>query len=118
MGRRSILPDYQVLNAEDSSSNFNSDPTECDSVDVFSYDITVDASVVGTMTVQYCNEKNEGDYDWKDLNFGETTTINGASETLYRFQIQPAFKRTRLKWVNNAGTGNISARIYGMVRGA
>lgn len=118
MGRRSALPDYQVLNNEDSASNFQSDPTECESVDRFAYDIQVDASVNGTMTVQYCNEKNLEDYDWKDLDFGESTAINGAVETRYRFQIQTSFKRTRLSWVNNAGTGDINAKVYGLVGGA
>lgn len=118
MGRRSVLPGYQVLENQDSSSNFNSEPTECEPVDVVAYDVTVDAAVVGAMTIQFCNERIEQDYDWKDLDFGESTAIDGSIETQYRFQIDVSFKRVRLKWVNSAGTGNIDAKVYGVVKGA
>lgn len=118
MGRRSILPSFQVLTNQDSASSFQSEPSEVEGVDTFAYDITVGASVNGSMTIQYCNERNESDYDWKDIDFGETTSLNGGTETNYRFEIKNSFKRVRLSWVNNAGTGNINAKIYGMTVGA
>jgi hypothetical protein len=118
MGRRSVLPSYQVLTDQDSTSNFQSDPTECEGVDKFAYDVTVDSSVTGTLSVEYCNERKEEDYDWKPLSFGETTGIDGSVETEYRFQIEVSFKRVRLSWVNGAGTGNINAKVYGITVGA
>lgn len=118
MGRRSILPSYQVLDAQNSATNFQSEATEVEGVDKVAYDVSIGASVNGTLTIQYSNEKNEKDYSWKDLNFGESTALVGSTETEHRFEIKVSFKRLRLSWVNNAGTGNISAKIYGMTEGA
>lgn len=118
MGRRTVLPSFQVLTNQDSASNFESDPTECEGVDTFAYDVSIDASVVGTFTVQFCNERQTENFDWKDLDFGESTAVDGGIDTEYRLQIKTSFKRVRLKWVNNAGTGNINAKVYGIVGGA
>lgn len=118
MGRKLHLPDYQILDSHDSTTNTSSTATECAMVDIVTYDITVGALVNGTMTIQYANEDRLGDSSWKDLNFAESTALVGATETQYRFEIEVSFKRVRLSWVNNTGTGIISAKVYGHGVGA
>lgn len=116
MGRRHILPRHQVLDSEDTSLSIKSKSTDVSSIDVYAYDVTVDSTVNGLLSVEYTN--NDDLTGWKTLDFGESTAVSGSSETDYRFQINTSFKFSRLSWSNAGGTGLISAEVFGLVRGA
>jgi hypothetical protein len=116
MGRRSIIKRFQVMSAEDSTSDPESSITDVSSVDFITYEITVGALVDATLEVQVRNEESAS---FKALNFNQTLTLDGSSDTDYMVHIEnKGFKDLKLSITDNGGSGDISAWVSGTVRGA
>lgn len=119
MGRRSLINKFRVLNAEDSTTNPRSTETDVSSVDKVSYQISIDNTVNAIAKVKFYNDKTFVAASAKELDFQQTLSLNGASETDYMIQIEnQGFKWLFLDITNNGGTGNISAWISGNTVGA
>ena len=120
MSRKHEINKYLVLDAEDSTTDPESVQTDVSQVDKIAYDITVAAGVIGTLEVQFCNDRlitNQSVFN--SLDFGTPIAINGGTDTVYRLEIDnESFKWMKLKFTDNAGTGNITASITGTTIGA
>jgi hypothetical protein len=115
---RKIIKPFQVYSSADSTTNPTSIITDVSGIDKIKYLITVAATVVGTLEVEFSEEENNPT-TFYPLNFGTTLSINGASEMNYAALIDNyGFKWMRLSFTNNAGTGNINAWISGNSVGA
>lgn len=116
MGRRSLLRKFQVLSSADSAADPTSEVTDVSSVDFITYQIEIANTVDAVLAVEFCND-DSGDY--KELNFNQTLSLDGASETDYLVHVEnKAFKNLRLAITNNGGTGSIDAWVSGSVKGA
>lgn len=120
MGRRLELNKFPIFSSVDSTTSPLSVETDVSSVDNIAYDIQVGASVVGTLQVQFCNDRILSSSSvFKPINFGSILNVNGATDTDYRIEIQnTSFKWIKLKYNHTSGTGNISASISGLTVGA
>lgn len=119
MGRRSIIREFQVLEDSDSATNPDSTHTDVSSVDFITYRLSVDASVSASAQVKFVNADTFDASQAKALNFGETLSLVGATDTDYMIEIEnKGFKWMYLDITNNAGTGEINAWITGTTRGA
>lgn len=113
MSRRNVLYKHPVWTSYNSAGTATpSESTTVDQVDIVKYIITVASSVVGSITVQFTDDRFENQEVWKDLDFDQTLTINGATDTEYTILIEEhSCKKLRLSFTNNAGTGNINSWV-------
>lgn len=118
MGRRSVLPSYEVLPASDGSQPQETLVSEVQGVDVIGYDVLLTGNLNGDVKVYYSNEENIADATWLELDFGQSITLDAVADTDNRFEIKTSFKRTKLAWTPNTGTGNLTVKVFGLVRGA
>lgn len=119
MSRRNVLTKYQVWSSANSASITPSSETTVDQLDVIKYIIKIDPTVVCELLVQFTDDKNTQSPTWRNLQMGQTLSLNGATDTEYTVNIKEhsCFK-LRLNTTNNSGTGNINAWISGANIGA
>lgn len=109
MGRRNTVTKYQVWTNQDSAVPAASVSTIVDQLDIIKYVIVCAASVVGVLTVQFTDDKM-GTEVWRDLDFDQVLTINGATETQYTVKIEKhVCHKLRLNFTNGGGAGLINA---------
>jgi hypothetical protein len=119
MGRRSVLPKYQVFSNADSSTDPVSTETDIQGVDSVVYTIDVDPTVNATMNIKYCNDVRFDPDVSHSLNFEQVLSLNGSTDTSYQVVIENrGFKWTFIEVENSGGTGNINAWVSGTVKGA
>lgn len=120
MGRRTLLPKYQVFISADTTLNPESDISEVASVDFITYEVAIDPTVSADLEVHYCNDsKIDADSVFKPLNFIQPTPLDGSVDVGGVVHIKNlGFKQLKLVLVNSVGSGNINAWISGNVRGA
>lgn len=119
MGRRSRIKKYQVLTDADSSTNPLSAETDISGVDFVIYQIETDVSVDAILNVYFGNSEVFNSNEIEKLNFGQVTSLIGATDNKYMVVIEnKGFKWMLIEVENNGGTGNVSAWISGTVRGA
>lgn len=120
MGRRTVLPKFQVFASEDTTADPESSVSDVSGVDYITYEIDIGASVDADIEVQFCNDARISDSSaFRALNFNQTTPLDGSSDTSGMIHVEnQGFKWMRLAVSNNGGTGNISAWLSGTVRGA
>ena len=123
MSRKSQISKFQAFNSYDSTVNGNSAASVVDMLDGFYYLVVVDPTVIGTLKCQFNDDRENNIGNYYDMNFDNTPTgmnipIDGSVETEYLIKVSSIPKRTRLNWVNGAGTGNINAYIVGSAVGA
>lgn len=119
MGRKLIIPKYSLKENTDATEAFTSDPTDCSSVDIVTYDLKINGNVIGDAYVQYCNDTRiTENSEWKDLSFGEPLIFNAAIEQDYKIEMKVAFRHVRLDWAISSGTGNLDLSVYGTTVGA
>lgn len=114
MGRKHLLKNYPLWRDVDSSTDPISEKTEVSNLDFISYDVFIENTVSGDLIVQYSQDGEE----WSDLDFSMSDGIDGSVDTHYRIEIKSLFNHLRLKFINNGGTGTISAVIHGKTVGA
>lgn len=115
MGRKQILPYFQVITDGDMSGDITSSVSTVEQVDQITYDISWTGSTpVGEIFVQYSNN-NES---WNNLDFGTTIDISGNSGS-HKIDVQLiTSKYMRLFYDFTSGTGTIQAHIKGSTKGA
>lgn len=120
MGRRTVLPKFQVITDADTETDPESEVSDVSSVDYITYQLELDSSVNALFEVQFCNDARiDGQSQFKTLNFNQATTLDGLSEADGLIHIENhGFKFMKLKIINNTGTGFMNAWITGTVRGA
>lgn len=120
MGRRNLLNKFQVLNGQDTTTDPASSSTDISGSDSITYEIEIDPTVNASLEVKYCNDLRLTNQSvFKSLDFGQATTLVGATETDYLVHItNQAFRHLKLVISNNGGTGNVSAWVSGAVKGA
>ena len=120
MGRRTILPKFQVFKNVSTVGNPSSDITECTPVDRITYEVEIDPTVNAQLEVHYCNDPRISDSSlFKPISFNQPTPLDGSMNTQGMVHIQNlGFKHLRLVVLNNGGTGNIRAWVSGTVEGA
>jgi hypothetical protein len=119
MGRRNIINKFQVMDAEDSTSDPVSTSTDVSGVDFITYQIEIDALVDATLEVYFCNDDSYSQANATQLDFGQPLTLDGATETNYTVQIRNmGFKNLAIKIVDVSGSGDVSAWITGTGVGA
>lgn len=120
MSRKLRAPKFAVWQNEDSTTATTSLESGVKQLDTITYEITVEATVNGTLEV-------EGSIDdditsvktWTPLAFSAPIVLNGAVSTADQILIQEnTFTFLRLKFTNNTGTGNITAYVAGVSKGA
>ncbi len=84
------------------------------------YEISLDATVVGTLEVEGSSDDDNAPIKtFEPLDFGTTINLNGAVSLTDEILIKEnPYRFLRLKFTNNAGTGNISAFVSGNSVGA
>lgn len=119
MGRRHLLSKFQVWEGMNSASPTTSVVTVVDPFDVIKYVLVVEASVIGSIEVEFSDDILEQNESWKPLDFKQQIAINGATETEYGINIKEhVCKKLRLKFINATGTGTINAWVSGSSVGA
>jgi hypothetical protein len=119
MSRRNTLKRHQVLAAVNSTSTQTSEKTDITGLDKITYEFLLDLPVNALLEVQVSNVSAPADADFLSLNFNQTLSLIGSSNTTGLVHISnEGFKWLRLKTSNNGGTGNVSAWISGTSRGA
>lgn len=120
MSRKLRAPKYPVWTAQDSTTATTSAETGVKQLDTVYYEIDLASTVNGTLTVEgSIDDELTTPKTWVQLDFGTPITLNGSLSTKDQILIRDnAFTFLRLKFTNNAGTGNISASIAGVSRGA
>lgn len=120
MSRKLRAPKYAVWSAQDSTTATTSTETGVKQLDTVIYEISIDATVNGTLEVEgSIDPENTEPKTWSVLDFGTVITLNGATSTSDQILIRDnTFTYLRLKFTNNAGTGNITASVAGVSMGA
>lgn len=120
MSRRHIIKKYRVLDNSDTTLDPESIISEIAQVDIISYQIEIDATVISTLEVTYCNDELlTSSSVFYTLDFGQVLALDGSINTDGLIHIKNnGFKFLKLKVINNGGTGNISAFITGTGIGA
>lgn len=120
MGRRTVLPKFQVYTNADTTTDPVSTVSDVSGVDYVTYQLTADASVNASLTVEFCNDDRiDANSVFKALDFGQTTPIIGATDAEYLVHVQNrGFRHLKLSLTNNAGTGNVNAWVSGTAMGA
>lgn len=120
MGRRTILPKFQVFNAANTASSPESLVSEVAGVDSITYEIEIGAAVNAIIAVLFCNDaKISSASVFRPLEFKQTLSMVGSTDTSGMVHVKNmGFRHMKLKVTNNGGTGNISAWVSGTVEGA
>lgn len=120
MSRKQRAPKYRIWNAQDTTTNPTSTETGVKQLDSILYEITVDGTVNATLEVQgSTDDDNTPSKSFGSLDFGQTLTLVGATDTQYQVLVRDnTFNFLRLKITNNGGTGNITAHVSGVSKGA
>lgn len=114
MGRKHLLKNYPLWKSVDSSTDPISEKTDVSNLDFISYDVFIESTVKGDLIVQYSQDGEE----WSDLDFSMPNAVDGSLDIHYRIEIKSLFNHLRLKFVNDNGSGLISAVIHGKTVGA
>lgn len=122
MSRKQRAPKYTVWSAVDTTTAPTSTPTGVKNLDTVLYDITVAAAVNALLTVQGSTDPDgtpDAARTFETLDFGSTLPLVGASDTKYQVLVRDnPFTFMRLVLANNGGTGNITATVSGVSKGA
>ncbi len=120
MSRKLRAPKYPVWIAQDSTTVSLSLETGVKQLDNILYEIEIDPTVNGTLEVEGSIDPESIEVkSWSVLQFGTIISLNGASSTKDQIVIRDnTFTFLRLKFTNNAGTGNITAHVAGVSLGA
>ena len=119
MGRRNVVPKFQVYTSQNSTIAGPSLDTDVSQVDNIKYIVIVAATVNVLARVEFCDDKNPNEEIWKPLDFGVTLPLIGATETEYEFLIEKAVAyKLRINFTNNGGTGVINAWYSSSSEGA
>lgn len=119
MGRKLIIPKHVLKDNQDATAAFTSDPTDCSSVDVITYDLKINGNIIGDAYVQYCNDTRISENsEWKDLSFGEPLVFDASVEQDYKIEMKVAFRHVRIDWSASSGVGDLSLSVYGTTVGA
>ena len=120
MSRKQRAPKYTIWSAVDTTTNPISTETGTKQLDSILYEITIDPTVNATLRVEGSTDAdNAVTKTFGELDFGTTLTLVGATDTQYQVLIRDnTFNFLRLSVSNNAGTGNITAHVSGVSKGA
>lgn len=120
MSRKQRAPKFNIWNAEDTTSVTVSIETGTKQLDSILYEISVDATVNATLRVEGSTDAdNAPAKTFGELDFGQTLSLVGSSDTQYQILIRDnTFNFLRLSLTNNGGTGNITAHVSGVSKGA
>lgn len=110
MGRRNVVPKFQVYTSKNSTTAGPSLDTDVSQVDNVKYIVIIEAAVNVLARVEFCDDKNQNEEVWKPLDFGVTLPLIGSIETEYEFLIEKAVAyKLRINFSNNGGNGLINA---------
>jgi hypothetical protein len=120
MSRKQRAPKYTVWSAVDTTTSPTSTETGVKQLDSILYEITIGASVNATLEVEGSTDAdNAPAKTFGALDFGQALTLLGSTDTSYQVLIRDnTFNFLRLKLTNNGGTGNITAHVSGVSKGA
>mgnify|MGYP000687011665 CR=1 FL=1 len=114
MARKNVIVSHKMLDEVVLTGNQTSDPTNVTNLDRASISVDWSGSdAVGTIEVQSRKQKKDSpnaDADWRDLDFGSTINITGASGNHEIIFDALDFTDLRIKFTYTSGTaGNITA---------
>lgn len=120
MSRKQRAPKYTIWSAIDTTTSPTSDPTGTKQLDSILYEITIDPTVNATLKVEGSTDAdNAVTKTFSELDFGTSLALVGATDTQYKVLIRDnTFNFLRLALTNNTGTGNITAHVSGVSKGA
>jgi hypothetical protein len=120
MSRKLRANKYLILDAVDSTNPITSTETGVKQLDTVLYEIDIDATVNAVLVVEGSTDQdNSTSKVFNELDFGAPLTLIGAADTKYQVLIRDnAFNFLRLSISNNGGTGDISAWVSGVSKGA
>jgi len=122
-GRRAIIGPYIIFNAASMGADITQGApyTTIDMVDKIGIDLDwTGTSPVGTFDVQVCYliPNTTTFTTWRSLDFGSTISISGNAGN-HQISIQdPPFQKLRIKYTRTSGTGNLTAVLHAMAKGA
>jgi hypothetical protein len=119
VGRKQRAPKYTIWSAVDTTTAPTSDGTGVKQLDTVLYEITVGASVNAILEVQGSTDDDNEPKTFSSIDFNQTLSLIGSTDTAYQVLIRDnPFNTIRLKLTNNGGTGNITAYVSGVAKGA
>lgn len=115
MGRKLLIGPKNVIEGIALAVNTTGDTTDCDFVDLVSYDVVWanGAALDAVVTCEYSND----DKTWITIGFGNPIPLAGASGS-HRIDIEPNFKYVRPAIAFVAGNADIKIVIKGTTKGA
>jgi hypothetical protein len=120
MSRKLRANKYAVLSATDTATDPISLETGVKQLDTVIYEIDIDPSVNATLDVEgTIDDESVQSKGYAAIDFGVPIALNGAAETKYVVMVRDnPFTHLRLKVTNTGGTGNITAHVAGVSKGA
>jgi hypothetical protein len=120
MSRKLRANKYAVLSAADSATDPVSLETGVKQLDTIIYDIDIDATVNAGLEVEgTIDDESVASKSYSAIDFGTPINLVGSVETKHVVMIRDnPFTHIRLKVTNNGGTGNITAHVAGVSKGA
>lgn len=114
MSRRQKIPGFAALNAADATVNQTSAISVVESCDKASYHIKFSANNTGAFTIEARNSEADS---WYVLDFGVSLAITSQSDVILNIN-QINFHSMRLNWLPSAGSGTVTAYLFGASEGA
>lgn len=124
MSRRNIIKHFKMLDGVTISANKTSERTMIESMDKAGILIEWSAgtSPVGTITVETSNstddEFTKSAESWREIDFGATINISGASGTHQVVFTELPFRALRVKYNYTSGTATLTTTIHSNTVGA
>jgi len=123
MARKNVVNAFSMITDGDMSAEIISSVTDVKNLDNAAIRLTWDigGTPVGTVTVEAVQTKEsepEADYEWFELDFGSTITIDNTGTEHQLIFNQLTFDKIRLKYNRTSGTGTMNAKITAKTVGA
>ena len=121
MSRKNVLKTYKIWDSADLSGNLTSGNTSVINLDNASIYVSWSGTAPsGEIVVQGTNDDPDKNASptWKDLDFGSTITVSGASGNHDLILNSLPFNSLRLKYNRTSGSGSIIATITAKTQGA
>jgi len=120
MTRKLRAPKFAVYTASDTATDPVSLESGIKQLDTVIYDIEIDPTVNATLEVEgSIDDENTLNKNYKTLDFGTPILLDGATEVKYVVMVRDnPFTFMRLKITNTGGTGDITAYVAGVSKGA
>lgn len=121
MSRKSVVPQYTLVDAVSATGSITSSPINVTSLDELTLHCKFSSANTGEYTVEARNfippNASNAELNWYTLNFNETLAVTAETETQIVLS-KMAFEQIRLKYVPSVGAGTLTVYASGKVSGA